>query len=629
MHHRTVMAEWCHQPTLKQLCALLHAWASEDAKWNRVEQTTPVALVPQPFHCVCVDGPPASGKRALIDAALADLTATEEHVDVEIADCAQYLADEGVCGPSKLVDEGRTADVCVAEANGFRRLLRAESVGGRRRVVVLERLDLYFPAPPTGGGGEDTSAATEDGDTGPSLLLTCGANAGHGSVTALVSLASELLTLPQSVFVIISTDKGDLHPLLERCAAVKLSIRGPDANTRRQFALRQLRSMAPNLDARVAEEFAAALAERTGGGTFDQLRAYIRDAVRHRPLLTSATPPTSQECHGTVGDILRDHGGGGFTGADRVLWDAIVGLDDVKAALKAAAGALTARATATDDCGLVRGCTGFLLYGVPGTGKTMLAKALATEAGATFLTAAVPELVESAVGESERKVRTLFAEARRRAPCVVFLDEVQAAFGRRGAGADNSRLHERRLLATLLAELDECRDHRRRGNAGVLVVAATNVPQLLDDALLAPGRLEQHIHVPPPPLAAACLLVAKHLQQWGWKAGGGSSGANLPNRGDTLLQAAAGVLQSGGMRRLGALWTSADVATMMNLLGVDAVSELAAASPEGRLDLSAYWNAPAADGEAILRRAVSRIEPSGSEAALRALNTWRAAARCA
>ena len=136
-------------------------------------------------------------------------------------------------------------------------------------------------------------------------------------------------------------------------------------------------------------------------------------------------------------------------------------------------------------------CNGVLLYGLPGNGKTLLAKAVATEMGATFLLGSVASLVKGYVGESERMVRELFAKARQNAPCCVFLDEVQAVFGDREDEGSSSGGHDGRVVSQLLAELESLPE-------GVFVLAATNTPEVLDASLLAPGRLDLHIHVPPP-----------------------------------------------------------------------------------------------------------------------------------
>jgi ribosome biogenesis ATPase len=142
--------------------------------------------------------------------------------------------------------------------------------------------------------------------------------------------------------------------------------------------------------------------------------------------------------------------------------------------------------------------TGVLLFGPPGCGKTLVAKAAAAESGANFISIKGPELLNKYVGESERAVRQLFSRARAASPCVLFFDELDALAPRRGGmgpggGSDGSASAER-LVNQLLTEMDGI-----DGRAGVFVVAATNRPDMIDPALLRPGRLDKILYVPLPP----------------------------------------------------------------------------------------------------------------------------------
>jgi peroxin-6 len=137
-----------------------------------------------------------------------------------------------------------------------------------------------------------------------------------------------------------------------------------------------------------------------------------------------------------------------------------------------------------------KGRSGVLLYGPPGTGKTLLAKAVAAQSGYHFLSVKGPELINMYVGESERNVRAVFARARSHQPCIVFFDEVDALAPARGSGIDSGGVMDR-IVAQLLAEVDGAAASAVDGKRGVFVLAATNRPDLLDSALLRPGRFDR------------------------------------------------------------------------------------------------------------------------------------------
>ncbi|MBD0711221.1 MULTISPECIES: tetratricopeptide repeat protein [unclassified Streptomyces] len=151
---------------------------------------------------------------------------------------------------------------------------------------------------------------------------------------------------------------------------------------------------------------------------------------------------------------------------------------------------------------------GLLLYGPPGCGKTFIARAVAGELGANFLTVSLSDVLDMWIGASEKNVHDIFETARRQAPCVVFLDELDAL------GAKRSRTHHsglRNVVNQLLTELDGIASGA--GNEGVFVLAATNVPWDVDIALRRPGRLDRTLLVLPPDATAREAILRYHLRE--------------------------------------------------------------------------------------------------------------------
>jgi AAA+ superfamily predicted ATPase len=149
---------------------------------------------------------------------------------------------------------------------------------------------------------------------------------------------------------------------------------------------------------------------------------------------------------------------------------------------------------------------GLLLYGPPGCGKTFLARAIAGELGARFLSVTLADVLDMWVGSSERNLRDLFAEARRSSPCVLFLDEIDALGHKRSQLRTSAA--QRGTVNQLLSELDGV----QQGNDGVFVLAATNHPWDVDSALRRPGRLDRMLLVLPPDLPARESILRYHLQ---------------------------------------------------------------------------------------------------------------------
>eukprot|EP01023_Acetabularia_acetabulum_P046648 TRINITY_DN4832_c0_g1_i1.p1 TRINITY_DN4832_c0_g1~~TRINITY_DN4832_c0_g1_i1.p1 ORF type:complete len:714 (-),score=210.84 TRINITY_DN4832_c0_g1_i1:195-2336(-) len=148
---------------------------------------------------------------------------------------------------------------------------------------------------------------------------------------------------------------------------------------------------------------------------------------------------------------------------------------------------------------------GALLVGPPGTGKTLLAKAVAGEAGVPFFSCAASEFVELFVGVGASRVRDLFEKAKGKAPCIVFIDEIDAVGRQRGAGLGGGNDEREQTINQLLTELDGF-----EGNTGVIVLAATNRPDVLDSALLRPGRFDRQITVDRPDVQGRIAILKVH-----------------------------------------------------------------------------------------------------------------------
>ena len=188
----------------------------------------------------------------------------------------------------------------------------------------------------------------------------------------------------------------------------------------------------------------------------------------------------------------------------KVTWDDVGGLEHAKQELREAIEWPLKYPDIYRATG-IKPPKGILLYGPPGTGKTLLAKAVANEANANFISVKGPELLSKWVGESERHVREMFRKAKQVAPCILFFDEIDALAPRRGLGADTHVTE--RVVSQLLTELDGIEELK-----DVFVIAATNRPDMIDPALLRPGRIERHIYIPPPDKAGRKEIFKIHLR---------------------------------------------------------------------------------------------------------------------
>ncbi|MCL4167668.1 UNVERIFIED_CONTAM: hypothetical protein GTU68_038297, partial [Idotea baltica] len=151
---------------------------------------------------------------------------------------------------------------------------------------------------------------------------------------------------------------------------------------------------------------------------------------------------------------------------------------------------------------------GVLMVGSPGTGKTLLAKAIAGEAKVPFFTISGSDFVEMFVGVGASRVRDMFEQAKKHAPCIIFIDEIDAVGRHRGAGLGGGHDEREQTLNQLLVEMDGF-----EGNEGVIVIAATNRPDVLDPALLRPGRFDRQVVVPLPDVRGREQILRVHMSK--------------------------------------------------------------------------------------------------------------------
>jgi transitional endoplasmic reticulum ATPase len=227
-----------------------------------------------------------------------------------------------------------------------------------------------------------------------------------------------------------------------------------------------------------------------------------------------------------------------------VNWDDIGGLPEVKEELAEAVEWPLKHADLFNQAD-VKPPKGLLLYGPPGTGKTMIAKAVATNSEANFISVKGPELLSKWVGESEKGVREIFRKARQAAPCIIFFDELDAVAPRRGRSEGDANVTER-VISQMLTEMDGLEDLK-----GVVVVGATNRPDIIDEALLRPGRFDRILEVPLPDREARKEILMIHTKRKPL-----DHTVNI----DRLVELTEG-------------YTGADIAAIINTAGISAIKE--------------------------------------------------------
>ncbi|MDP6781993.1 MAG: CDC48 family AAA ATPase [Dehalococcoidia bacterium] len=260
-----------------------------------------------------------------------------------------------------------------------------------------------------------------------------------------------------------------------------------------------------------------------------------------------------------------------FTEVPEVRWEEVGGLEDAKRFLREAV-EFPLKHPQLYDYAHLSPARGILLHGEPGTGKTLLAKALATESGMNFISVKGPSLISKWVGESEKGVREVFKKARQAAPCIVFLDELDAIAPRR-SGMDSSHVAER-VVSQLLTEMDGMEDLK-----GVTVLGATNRIDMVDPALLRPGRFDVLLDLPLPGRPQRLDILSIHTR-------------DMPLAPDVDMEELAGTAQG---------WTGADLGALCQQAGMMALREFVGGNTE---DLHRFHI-----GAAHFQQALEKLSP--------------------
>jgi len=349
----------------------------------------------------------------------------------------------------------------------------------------------------------------------------------RGEVTGEVErrVVSQLLTLMDGlksrgqVVVIGATNRIEaIDPALRRPGRFDREIRigVPDRNGRREILLIHTRRMPLAEDVDLDE-----LADITHGFVGADIAALVREAAmnalrRYLPEIDLEKEVIPAEVLEKIKVSREDFANALKTiqpsalrevvlEVPNVKWTDIGGLESVKQELMEAVEWPLKYPEVFRRLG-IRPPRGILLYGPPGTGKTLLAKAVASESQANFISVKGPEVLSKWVGESEKAVREIFRKARETAPCIIFFDELDSIAPRRGFHTDAGVTD--RIVNQLLTEMDGIQSLK-----GVVVLGATNRPDILDPALLRPGRFDRVLYVPPPDKAARLAIFKIHTRE--------------------------------------------------------------------------------------------------------------------
>ncbi len=342
-------------------------------------------------------------------------------------------------------------------------------------------------------------------------------------------VVAQLLTLMDGlrkrghVIVIGATNRVDaLDPALRRPGRFdrEIEIGMPDKEGRKEILQIHTRGMPIEGGDEERDKLLTEIAEMTHGfvgadlaalareAAMNALRRYLPDIDLDKPVPTSilenmrVTREDFKEALKKIDpSVLREV----MVEIPSVHWDDIGNLEDVKRILREAVELPLKNPEKFKKMG-IRPLRGVLLYGPQGTGKTLLAKAVATESEANFISVKGPEIMSKWVGESEKAIREIFKKARQSSPCIVFLDEIDAIAPRRGLHTSSGATD--RIVNQLLTSMDGLSTLE-----GVVVIAATNRPDIVDPALLRPGRFDRLLYIGPPDEESRFKILKVHTKK--------------------------------------------------------------------------------------------------------------------
>ncbi|KAJ3187019.1 peroxisomal assembly protein [Gaertneriomyces sp. JEL0708] len=418
---------------------------------------------------ILLHGPKGVGKRSLVHIAA-------EQLGVEVLEYNAY----------DLVGETEV------KTEGWLRVVFEKALGTVPCILLLRNLEALVR--------KDAQGRAEEGGV-EATLRDC-----------LEQAAEEARKLPYPVFVVATTPELDALPVpLQTLFRHHLQVESPSEKMRiaileymlkdvaltNDVSIRELAMQTAALNARDLKDLVA----RATTSALQRGHEIIKKSpgqLSEKDLVKAILPLTHDDFARALNASLTSHATTiGAPKIPSVTWDDVGGLSHVKAALYD-----TIQLPLTHphlfSSGLKRR-SGMLLYGPPGTGKTLVAKAVATNFSLNFLSVKGPELLNMYIGESEANVRRVFQRARDARPCVVFFDELDSVAPKRGAKGDSGGVMDR-IVSQLLAEIDGMGSGSSggdgdAGDGGVFVIGATNRPDLLDPALLRPGRFDKLLYL--------------------------------------------------------------------------------------------------------------------------------------